>query len=94
MRLRSPNKAVSLMFLVILMAVAVFALGSRDSHRSPWSVEGEVNYQRSTDEKDKWYEGTTNLPLDVLDQIFTGGDGRAEIQLTASNVVRIDHERI
>ena len=92
MRLRTPNRAVSLTLLVILMAVAAFAQDRVIRIARLGLVEGEVNYQRSTDEKDKWYEGTTNLPLDVLDQIFTGGDGRAEIQLTASNVVRIDHE--
>ena len=92
MRLRSPYIAVSFSILAILMTIAGMAQDRVIRIARLGLVEGEVNYQRSTDEKDKWYEATTNLPLDLLDQIYTGGDGRAEVQLTASNVARLNHE--
>src|SRR5215510_11087144 len=52
-------------------------------------IEGEVSYQRANDSKDDWYEADLNLPLDVSDQLYTGPDGRVEIQLSGRNIVRI-----
>ncbi|MBX3276755.1 MAG: FecR domain-containing protein [Acidobacteria bacterium] len=53
-------------------------------------TEGQVDYQRAQDSRDEWYEATANLPLDEGDQLFTGEDGRAELQLTGGNVIRIN----
>src|SRR5262247_2501461 len=52
-------------------------------------IEGEVSYQRANDSKDDWYEADLNLPLDVSDQLYTGPDGRVEIQLSGRNIVRM-----
>ncbi|MBK6799796.1 MAG: FecR domain-containing protein [Acidobacteria bacterium] len=53
-------------------------------------IEGEVSYQRANDTQKDWYDATHNLPLDVSDQIYSGPNGRAEIQLSGRNLVRID----
>ncbi|HEU0175294.1 MAG TPA: DUF6600 domain-containing protein, partial [Blastocatellia bacterium] len=58
-------------------------------------VEGEVSYQQSKDSGDSgkdWFDATLNLPLEENDQLYSGSDGRAEIQLSGHNVVRIDHD--
>src|SRR5678815_2492728 len=92
MKLTKKRIANSLIALIVLSAGV--ALGQDRIiriARLAW-IEGEVNYQKSTDEKDRWFEATANLPLDVKDQIYTGADGRAEVQFTAGNVVRIDHD--
>lgn len=52
-------------------------------------VEGDVNYQRSHDRRDEWFDATANLPLNENDQLFTGNDGRTEIQLTGGNLIRL-----
>ena len=54
-------------------------------------IEGEVSYQRANDSKKDWFDATLNLPLDESDQLYSGPDGRAEIQLSGRNIVRIDH---
>jgi Family of unknown function (DUF6600)/FecR protein len=54
-------------------------------------IEGEVSHQRARDSKKDWYEAAANLPLDESDQLYSGPDGRAEIQLSGRNIVRIDH---
>src|SRR5262245_88664 len=54
-------------------------------------VEGEVNYQRANDSKDDWFDATLNLPLNEGDQVYSGPDGRAEIQLSGRNIVRINY---
>ncbi len=53
-------------------------------------IEGEVSYQRANDSKTDWFDATLNLPLDESDQLYSGPDGRAEIQLSGRNIVRID----
>src|SRR5262249_10655978 len=55
-------------------------------------VEGEVSYQRANDSRKDWFDATLNLPLEENDQLYSGSDGRAEIQLSGHNVVRIDHD--
>jgi hypothetical protein len=55
-------------------------------------IEGEVNYQRPDDKRDEWFEATANLPLNERDQLYTGDDGRAEIQLTGGNIIRINRQ--
>jgi len=58
-------------------------------------VEGEVSYQRSNSSGDSgkdWFDATLNLPLEENDQIYSGSDGRAEIQLSGRNVVRISRD--
>jgi hypothetical protein len=52
-------------------------------------VEGDVNFQRSQDKRDEWFEATANLPLHESDQIYTGANGRAEVQFTGGNLVRL-----
>ena len=54
-------------------------------------IEGEVNFQRSQDKRDEWFEATINLPLHENDQIYTGANGRAEIQFTGGNLVRLSN---
>jgi hypothetical protein len=54
-------------------------------------VEGEVNYQRANDPDKDWFDATANLPLHENDQVYSGPDGRAELQLSGRNIVRINH---
>ncbi len=53
-------------------------------------IEGEVSHQRANDSKKDWFDATLNLPLDESDQLYSGPNGRAEIQLSGRNLVRID----
>ncbi|MBP6821982.1 MAG: FecR domain-containing protein [Acidobacteria bacterium] len=57
-------------------------------------IEGEVSYQRVEDaqknQKENWYDASLNLPLNERDQIYSGPGGRAEIQLSGRNLVRLD----
>jgi hypothetical protein len=53
-------------------------------------IEGEVSYQRANDSGKDWFDATVNLPLDESDQLYSGPDGRAEIQLSGRNIIRID----
>jgi Family of unknown function (DUF6600)/FecR protein len=55
-------------------------------------VEGEVSYQRANDSRKDWFDATLNQPLDESDQLYSGSDGRAEIQLSGRNIVRIDRD--
>ena len=55
-------------------------------------VEGEVSYQRANDSRKDWFDATLNLPLEENDQLYSASDGRAEIQLSGRNTVRIDHD--
>ncbi|MBL8206820.1 MAG: FecR domain-containing protein [Blastocatellia bacterium] len=55
-------------------------------------IEGEVSYRRANHEDQSWYDASTNTPLGENDQIFTGQRGRAEIQLTGRNIVRLDSD--
>lgn len=52
-------------------------------------IDGDVSYQRANDSKTEWYDASLNMPLDENDQIFSGPGGRAEIQLSGRNIVRI-----
>jgi FecR protein len=55
-------------------------------------VEGEVSYQQAKDSGKDWFDATLNLPLEENDQLYSGSDGRAEIQLSGRNVARIDRD--
>ncbi|MGH9934912.1 MAG: DUF6600 domain-containing protein, partial [Blastocatellia bacterium] len=55
-------------------------------------IEGEVSYQRANDSKKDWFDATPNLPLDESDQLYSGQNGRAEVQLSGRNLVRIDRD--
>jgi hypothetical protein len=58
-------------------------------------VEGEVSYKQAKDSGDSgkdWFDASLNLPLEENDQLYSGSDGRAEIQLSGRNVVRINHD--
>src|SRR5262249_54213564 len=55
-------------------------------------IEGEVNYQRADDSRKEWFDATLNLPLDENDQLYSGPNGRAEIQLSGRNLIRISRD--
>jgi hypothetical protein len=54
-------------------------------------VVGEVNYRRANDPDKDWFDASANLPLHENDHIYSGPDGRAELQLSGRNIVRINH---
>jgi hypothetical protein len=51
-------------------------------------LEGHVSYQHSSDVD--WSEASINFPLEPGDRIYTGQEGRAEIQFDDGSVCRLD----
>lgn len=81
----------ALLFTLLLSLFAVALADGRITRVARISlIEGEVSYQRANDSRKDWFDATLNLPLDESDQLYSGPDGRAEIQLSGRNLVRID----
>ncbi len=67
-------------------------------------LEGDVNYQRGGDKQNSgqnsgqnnaqadWFDATINTALEERDQLFSGRNGRAELQLNGRTLVRLDRE--
>jgi hypothetical protein len=59
-------------------------------------IEGDVSYQRGgSDGDDKntdWFDATVNLPLDEKDQVYSGKNGRAEVQFNGKTLARVDRD--
>lgn len=55
-------------------------------------LEGEVSYQRAGDTQKDWFDATINTPLGENDHLYTGRNGRVEIQFTGRNLVRLNHD--
>ncbi|MFN0085230.1 MAG: DUF6600 domain-containing protein, partial [Blastocatellia bacterium] len=55
-------------------------------------IEGEVSYQRANDSRKDWFDATLNLPLDESDQLYSGPGGRAEVQLSGRNLIRLSRD--
>lgn len=55
-------------------------------------IEGEVSYQRANDSRKDWFDATLNLPLDESDQLYSGPNGRAEVQLSGRNLIRLSRD--
>jgi FecR protein len=76
------------------LLLSLFALALADSpiiHMARLSlIEGDVSYRRANHDDKNWYDASTNTPLGENDQVYTGPRGRAEIQLTGRNIVRLD----
>ena len=81
-----------LLSLSVLRALFAFAQADTPIVRMARNsvIEGEVSYRRASHDPKSWYDATTNLPLGENDQVFTGQRGRAEVQLTGRNIVRLD----
>lgn len=90
-RRRAQPVATAGLFLVALCSLAL-ADGRVFRVARISLIEGEVSYQRVNDSKKDWFDATLNLPLDESDQLYSGPDGRAEIQLSGRNIVRIDRD--
>ncbi len=87
--LRLPQIVVIALSLVALSAI-VLADGPIIRVARISLVEGEVSRQRASDNSKDWFDVEVNMPLDESDQLYSGADGRAEIQLSGRNLVRID----
>ncbi|MGH9766203.1 MAG: DUF6600 domain-containing protein, partial [Blastocatellia bacterium] len=90
-RHRAQRMATAGLFLVALCSLAL-ADGRIFRVARISLIEGEVSYQRANDSTKDWFDATLNLPLDESDQLYSGPDGRAEIQLSGRNIVRIDRD--
>jgi opacity protein-like surface antigen len=59
-------------------------------------IEGEISYQRGNsagdDKNTDWFDATINTPLDEKDQVYSGRNGRAEIQFSGRTLARIDRD--
>jgi hypothetical protein len=55
-------------------------------------IEGEVSSKRADDPNNDWSDAGLNLPLSENDQLYSGSDGRAEIQLGGRNLIRINSD--
>lgn len=92
---RSPRLLLLVAALALLLGFA-FAQDERPaSDRNAWmgrfsAVEGEVSYRRAAGTEQYWFDAAVNTPLGEDDQVFTSRSGRAEIQLTGRNIVRLD----
>ncbi|HMY72129.1 MAG TPA: FecR domain-containing protein, partial [Blastocatellia bacterium] len=80
------------LFLTILVSLFTLAVAQDQIIRIARIslVEGEVSYQRAADSNKEWFDATPNLPINERDQLYSGPSGRAEIQLSGRNLVRID----
>lgn len=82
--------------LTISLLLSLFALVIADTPIIRMArlsfIEGEVSYRRANHDDKNWYDASTNTPLGENDQVFTGQRGRAEIQLTGRNIVRLDSD--
>jgi hypothetical protein len=84
------------LLLLIAILSATCSLAAQDKNdRNVWmgrfsAVEGEVSYRRAADAEQYWFDAAVNTPLGENDQVFTSRAGRAEIQLTGRNIVRLD----
>ncbi len=80
------------MFVTFLVSFFTLAMGQEQIIRIARIslVEGEVSYQRAGDSNKDWSDATPNLPINERDQIYSGPSGRAEIQLSGRNLVRMD----
>ena len=87
-----PRRFVVTFFLLL----SLFALALADTPIVRMArislIEGEVSYRRANQDDKAWYDASTNTPLGENDQVYTGQRGRAEIQLTGRNIVRLDSE--
>jgi FecR protein len=84
----------SRLLLPLSLLLALLALAQADTPIVRMArlslIEGEVSYRRANHDPKSWYDATTNLSLGENDQVFTGQRGRAEVQLTGRNIVRLD----
>ncbi len=82
--------------VTISLLLSLFALALADTPIIRMArlslIEGEVSYRRANQDDKAWYDASTNTPLGENDQVFTGPQGRAEIQLTGRNIVRLDFD--
>lgn len=91
---RRPMRAAIL--LTLLVSAFSLALGQDQAIRIARIslVEGEVSYQRSPeqskDQNKDWFDASLNLPLNERDQLYSGPTGRAEVQLSGRNLIRVD----
>ncbi|MGH7853688.1 MAG: hypothetical protein ACREP3_09630, partial [Candidatus Binatia bacterium] len=51
-------------------------------------VSGPVTYSRG-DDPNEWDDAIENVPLTIGDRIYAPEDGRAELQLSSGNFVRL-----
>jgi hypothetical protein len=75
---------------VSLITLTVSAYAEDDSYMRLARLsylEGHVSYQNSSDVD--WSEASINFPLEPGDRIYTGQDGRAEIQFDDGSVYRL-----
>src|SRR5262249_61354423 len=94
-----PRRRVCLVATAVLFLVALCSLALADDPIFRVArislVDGEVSYQRanrSGDSGKDWFDATLNLPLEENDQLYSGSDGRAEIQLSGRHVVRLSRD--
>ena len=79
---------------VILLAMALLSSGlSSAQERYPTVarisfVSGPVSFSRG-DDPDEWDDAIENVPLTIGDRIYAPEDGRAELQLSSGNFVRL-----
>jgi FecR protein len=99
--LHSPGIFLSWLLMILMLGTAAPVGRSQDKEDQAALDEivarisllaGEVSYQRTGESDKDWYEATINLPLATSDQLYTGSDGRVEIQIGSGNVIRLASE--
>ncbi|NOT60001.1 MAG: hypothetical protein HOP19_07220 [Acidobacteria bacterium] len=98
---REATRSVLLVLLMALPAVAQNSQTPTDNSNAAQRtlrvarislLEGDVNYQRGDDKNTDWFDATINTALEERDQLFSGRNGRAEMQLNGRTLVRLDRE--
>ncbi|MEA2658514.1 MAG: hypothetical protein QOF64_1105 [Candidatus Binatota bacterium] len=81
-------------FAIFFIAFALFsarALPAQEQYSTVARVSfvsGPVSYSRG-DDPDDWDDAIENLPLSVGDRLYAPDDGRAELQLSSGNFIRL-----
>ena len=84
-----PTGFIPILFAFSLMAATPLPAQERYPAVARLSfVSGPVTYSRG-DDPDEWDDAIENVPLTIGDRIYAPEDGRAELQLSSGNFVRI-----
>jgi hypothetical protein len=87
-----PGQHILCVMLLLLAGATVFADEPILRVARISLLQGEASYQRAGSSRDNWFEATINTPLGENDQIYTGRDGRVEIQFTGRNLARLNRD--
>src|SRR5689334_3333457 len=88
-KFKFATKAILLLFAFSLLGTAPVRAEERYPDVARLSfVSGGVTYSRG-DDPDEWDDAVENVPLTAGDRVYAPADGRAELELSSGNFVRL-----